>query len=113
MANVMSKAAAGMAAAGHAMKRGVSNTKQEGKVVDLQKQARKLTFEVGVLTVLHMDDGRDVSAPVGERYEAILALRDQITEAKAAEQHVTTVCPHCGEKTVAGMKYCGHCGKEL
>lgn len=58
-------------------------------------------------------NGMKRGVQVSERYDAILALRDQIAEARAAERHTQTVCPHCGEKTVAGMAYCGHCGQKL
>lgn len=112
-ASIWGKMVSGTAGAAVGMKRAGHNAKQDGKIEDARKRMRALTYEVGRLTVRAMDNGGDYTGPVSERYETIKAIREEIRALEAGKQRTKTVCPHCGESIVAGMRYCGACGKEL
>ena len=109
----MAKVGAEMAGAGTAIARTAHNTKQDGKISDLEKHMKALTYEIGRLTVLSMDNGTDVGQPVAERYAKITAAREEIRAIERSKRRTKEVCPHCGEKILAGMSYCGACGKPL
>lgn len=111
--SVWGKMISGTAGAAVGVKRAGHNAKQDGKIEDARKHVRALTYEVGRLTVRAMDNNSDVTGPVSERYEKIKAARAEIRTLEAAKRRTKTVCPHCGEKVVAGMRYCGACGEEL
>ena len=107
------KCGAGMASAANSMKRSAANTKQDGKIVDAEKTVRRMTREIGNLTVLMLDGNRTVGPDIMERYDAILAARKVIREAESEKVYDHVVCPKCGKRTSAGMRYCGVCGSLL
>ena len=109
----MAKVGAEMAGAGTAIARAAHNTKKDGKIADFEKHIRALTYEIGRLTVLAMDAGTDVGQPVAERYAKITAAREEIRAINRSKRRTKEVCPHCGQKILAGMEYCGACGKLL
>lgn len=113
MSKIMGKCGAGMASAWNGMKRTAGNTKQDGKIADAESRIAQLTSEIGNLTVIKLDAGMQPSEEVAERYNAILEARKEIEAAKAEKNIAKAVCPHCGKRTTAGMKFCGHCGQEL
>ena len=109
----MGKCIAGMASATNCMKRGAHNAQQDGKIVDLENRITALTMEIGNLTLLQLDAGLGANEPIMERYEEIRLAREAIETAEGAKQVKSVVCPHCGAKTSAGMRYCGVCGTLL
>jgi|GEM_PF-3205265 len=113
----MGKCIAGMASAAGSVKTSMSNTKQDGRIVDLERRIAALTSEIGSLTLLRLDAGDSGSdqttRPIMERYEAILEAREAITAAEGEKKLKTLVCPHCGQKTSAGFSYCGRCGRAV
>ena len=110
MSRFFGKCGAGMASAANSMKRSATNTKQDGKIAGAEKSIASLTREIGNLTVIMLDGNKTVGADIMERYKAILEARKSIKEAEAEKVYVKTVCPVCGKKTAAGMRYCGCCG---
>jgi predicted amidophosphoribosyltransferase len=48
-----------------------------------------------------------------ERYSAIQEARNEIAELEKGKDGDVSLCPKCGAKISAGMKYCGKCGAEL
>lgn len=107
------KCGAGMSATAIGMRRSAENTKQDGKIADAEKRVARLTREIGRLTVLMLDGKKTVGPDIMERYDAILEARRVIQEAESGKVYTTTVCPVCGRKTSAGMRYCGCCGSLL
>lgn len=104
------KCGAEMAAAGSSMKRSAANTRQDGKIAEAEKRIKTMTREIGNLTVLMLDGNRTVGPDIKERYLAIVEARKAIDSAEAEKIRTRLVCPVCGRKTAAGMRYCGHCG---
>ena len=113
MSRFFGKCGASMSAAAISMKRSAANTKQDGKIAGAEKSIASLTREIGNLTVIMLDGNKTVGADIMERYEAIVEARKSIEEAEAEKVYVKTVCPVCGKKTAAGMRYCGHCGAQI
>ena len=111
--NVWGKMVSGTAGAAVGVKRAAHNAKQDGKVEDARKHIAALTYEIGRLTVRGMDCGCAFEGPVAERYQKIQAEREEIRRHEAEKRRAKEVCPHCGEKVIAGMRYCGACGEEL
>ena len=85
----------------------------DGKISEQQRLIRKLTDEIGNLTVLRLDKGEEMSPEIMERYEAIKEIRKTIDELNVNKKNEFTVCPECGAKTTAEMNYCGKCGSAL
>ena len=110
MSRFFGKCGASMSAAAISMKRSAANTKQDGKIAGAEKCITTLTREIGNLAVLMLDGNKTVGPDIIERYEAIVEARKSIEEAEAEKVYAKTVCPVCGKKTAAGMRYCGHCG---
>lgn len=102
-----------MASAMDGMKRSAANTRQDGIIVDAEKAIKRMTGEIGNLTVLMLDGNRSLGPDIRERYEAILQARRIIAEAESGKTHRKQVCPVCGKRTAAVMHYCGHCGSLL
>ena len=113
MSKFFGKCGAGMSAAAISMKRSAANTKKDGKIADAEKSIATLTREIGNLTVLMLDGNKTVGPDIMERYDAILEARKAIEMAESEKVYTKTVCPVCGKKTAAGMKYCGCCGSLL
>ena len=111
--NIWGKMVSGTAGAAVGMKRAAHNAKQDGKVEDARKHISALTYEIGRLTVCGMDRGTAFEGPVAERYRKIQEAREEIRAFEAEKQRTKAVCPRCGEKVIAGMRYCGACGEEL
>ena len=92
----MGKCLAGMASAAGSVKTSMSNTKQDGRIVDLERRIAALTSEIGSLTLLRLDAGDSGSdqttRPIMERYEAILEAREAITAAEG-EKNIILVTP--------------------
>ena len=109
----MGKCLAGMASAANGMRRGAHNVRQDGKIVDLENRISTLTMEIGNLTLLQLDAGIGANEPIMERYEEIRQAREAIETAEGAKQVSKIVCPHCGARTTAGMRFCGVCGTPL
>ena len=109
----MGKCIAGMTSAAGSMKRGAHNAKQDGKIVELENHITDLTMEIGNLTLLQLDAGLGANEPIMERFEEIRLAREAIETAEGAKQIRRVICPHCGKKTTAGMRYCGACGEPL
>ena len=80
----------------------------------------KKGVEVGISTP--WEDLREAFSKMGEEIEkafsvagkemekAFRTARDKVKEATSREP---VVCPYCGEKNVAGAKFCSKCGKKL
>ena len=113
MTKLMGKCGAGMASAWNGMKRTAGNTKQDGRIVDAEKKIERLTVEIGHLTIHKLDAGMKATEDITERYNAILEARKEIKAAEGDKEHTKVVCPHCGKKFTAGMRFCGFCGKEI
>ena len=85
----------------------------DGNIVEQQKIIRKLTEEIGNLTLLKLEEGEEMSPEVMERYEVIKEAKQKIEEMKADKKTVFVECPECGAKASVNMKYCGSCGSAL
>lgn len=80
----------------------------------------KKGVEVGISTP--WEDLREAFSKMGEEIEkafsvagkemekAFRTARDKVKEATSREP---VVCPHCGEKNIAGSRFCYKCGKKL
>jgi ribosomal protein L37AE/L43A len=103
----------GVATVASTVKSGVDTCLQEGKILDKKKKIRKLTKEIGKLTVLRLDDGEGMAPEIMERYSAILEARREIEEIESGNDSSVVVCPKCGAKVADGMSFCGNCGAEI
>lgn len=104
---------AGMARFAKSMKDGVDNCKVDGKIAEQQKKIKELTREIGNLAVVRLEAGDEMCPEIMERYTAIKEAKETILTLKKEKRRTTVVCPNCGSKTSAGMKYCGVCGSGL
>lgn len=111
--NWMGKTCASMASAVNGVKNSAGNTVRDGQITDARREVDRLTREIGNLTVHKLDAGMKATDDIHERYVAILAAREKMRTAEQAKTVRWAVCPHCGEKTIAGMRFCGVCGKAL
>lgn len=111
--NFTGTASAGMAKIAKSMRDGVDNCKVDGKVAEQQKRIEVLTKEIGNLTVIRLEAGEQMSPEIMERYVALKEAKETITALEKEKKRTMIVCPACGCKTTAGMKYCGVCGTEL
>lgn len=107
------KANAGMAKFARSMRDGMDNCKVEGKISEQQKQIKKLTKEIGNLTLLRLEAGDEMSPEIMERYLAIKEAKEVIEELEKEKKITVIACPKCGAKTSADMKHCGKCGEKL
>jgi len=77
------------------------------------KEIHDLTVEIGRLTVMSLDKKKNLGPEILERYDAICAARVAIADAEKQRVNAKIVCPKCGKKTTAGMRYCGFCGAKI
>lgn len=113
MSKLIGKMSAGFGYTMRGMKSASVNCKVDGEVCEKEKEIRELTAEIGNLAVKSLDKKQNLGPEILERYDAICAARAAILEAKKNRITSKVICPHCGAKTMAGMRYCGHCGKKL
>lgn len=125
MTNVMGKCCAATASAMNGMKRSMKNCRRDGDIVDQQKRIDDLTREIGAITVVKLDQrgsaldaqgapaAKAMEEAVMERYRGILDAREAIDASEQSKELRRAVCPVCGQKTLAGMRYCGCCGAEI
>ena len=92
------------------LKNAVTNCKLDGQIADEEKNIAALTREIGTLTVHKLDDGAEMAPEIMERYAAIQTARSSIKNSSAEKKADKAVCPKCGTKTMAGMRFCGSCG---
>lgn len=104
---------AGMTSMARGMKNGADNCKLEGKVAEQEKLIKNMTKEIGTLVLIRLEAGEQMSPGIMERFEMIQNAKAEIELIKKERKVTKVVCPHCGEKTSADMKYCGHCGCSL
>jgi ribosomal protein L40E len=103
----------GVATIASTVKTGVDHCMLEGKILEQQKKIKQLTREIGNLTIFRLDEGEEMSPEIMERYSAIQEARNEIAELEKGKDGDVSLCPKCGAKISAGMKYCGKCGAEL
>lgn len=101
---------AGMSNFTKSMKNGADNYKLDGKIAEQQKKIKVLTKEIGNLVLIRLEAGDEMSPEIMERYQAILAAREEIETLEKDRKVTKIVCPNCGARTSADMKYCGKCG---
>jgi len=112
--SLMDSLNAGVNSAVKAYKNGAENYKIKAAVAEQERIIEKMTEEIGNLIVVDLDNGAELSPAVMERYEAIKAAREIISEIKVEKPEVVKkVCPSCGRKTTSDMVYCGKCGTML
>lgn len=104
---------AGVNSAMQACKNGSEKIKLRAKVTEQEKLINKMTDQIGNLILIELDNGKEFSPAIMERYEVIKAARSIIAEAKAEKPEGVKICPACGKKTVSDMEYCGYCGTRL
>lgn len=104
---------AGVNSAVKACKNGSENIKNKAKVSEQEKIIEKMTSEIGNLAVIELDNGKEFSPAIMERYNAIKTAREIIAEAKVEKTDGTKICPSCKKKTSSDMEYCGYCGTKL
>jgi len=112
--NLMDSINAGVNSAMKAAKNGTENYKAKAAIAEQERIIEKMTSEIGNLVIIDLDNGTNLSPAVMERYAAIKAARDIISEIKIEKPEVVKkVCPSCGKKSTSEMDYCGHCGTKL
>lgn len=111
--DIAGKMNAGMASIAKSMKNGVDNCKLDGQIVEQQKRIKVLTREIGNLTLVRLETGDEMCPEIMERYAAIREAKETIDNLRKEKKKSTVVCPNCGVKTSAQMKYCGMCGSSL
>lgn len=110
---IMGTLSAGLTSMKKGMQDGVDSCKLEGKIAEQQKRIKKLTKEIGNLTIVRLEAGDEMSPEIMERFQAIKEARDEIERLEKGRKIVKAVCPNCGHKTSAKMNYCGKCGAVL
>lgn len=110
---IMGTLSAGMASMKKGMQSGVDSCKLEGKIAEQQKLIKKLTKEIGNLTIVRLEAGDEMCSEIMERFQAIKEAKAEIEALEKGRKIVKIVCPSCGAKTSAKMNYCGKCGAEL
>ena len=104
---------AGMSNFTKSMKNGADNCRLDGKISEQQKKIKLLTKEIANLAILKLDAGEEMCPEIMERYIAIKESRETIATLEKERKITKVVCPSCGAKTSADMKYCGRCGAEM
>ena len=104
---------AGMTSMARGMKNGADNCKLEGKVAEQEKLIKNMTKEIGTLVLIQLEAGEQMSPGIMERFAIIQNAKAEIEQLGKERKVSKIVCPHCGEKTAVGMKYCGNCGELL
>lgn len=104
---------AGMASFTQSVKNGADNCKLDGKIAEQQRKIKELTKEIGNLAVVRLEEGDEMNPEIMERYLVIKAVKERISELEKERKVSSVVCPICGAKTSAGMKYCGKCGANM
>ncbi len=104
---------AGVNSAMKACKNGSDTVKAKAKVSEQERIIEKMTDEIGNLMVIELDNGKELSPAIMERYEAIKAARAIIAELEVEKNDGTKVCPNCGKKSIGELSYCGICGTKL
>ena len=104
---------AGMAKFTQSMKDCADNCRLDGKITEQQKKIKRLTKEIGKLTIIRLEAGDEMCPEIMERYTAIKEAQKLISEIEKEKKRTTVICPNCGVKTSADMKYCGVCGADL
>lgn len=95
------------------MKKSAENCRLEGKIAEQEKTIRALTKEITNLVLVRLEAGDEMCPEIMERYAAIREAKAAM-EALEEEKHTAkAVCPSCGAKTSAEMKYCGMCGAKM
>lgn len=111
--DIKSKMNAGVASIAKTMKSGVDNCKLDTQIAEQQKKIKVLTREIGNLALVRLEAGDEMSPEIMERFEAIKEAKETIETLRKEKKKYTVVCPSCGTKTSAQMKYCGMCGSVL
>ena len=111
--NFTGKLNAGMSNFAQSMRNGADNCKLDGKIAEQQKRIKVLTKEIGNLVLVRLEAGDEMSPEIMERYQAILAAKEEIEMLEKDRKITKVVCPGCGAKTSADMKYCGKCGSPM
>lgn len=104
---------AGVNSAVKACKNGSESIKNRVKISEQEKIIERMTNEIGNLVLIELDNGKELSPAIMERYGAIKAAREIIAETKVEKNDGAKICPSCGKKTVSDMEYCGYCGTKL
>ena len=113
MKNLAAKCRVKMNSLWNKVKSSAGNMKQEDRIAEAEKTVARMTAEIGNLAVISLDGGADLGESIGERYELIKEARAVIEAANSEKEKTAAVCPHCGKKTLPGMRYCGYCGEKL
>lgn len=112
--NLMGSFNAGVNSAMKACKNGTETYKIKAAIAEQERIIEKMTKEIGNLVIIDLDNGAMLSPAVMERYEAIKASREIISEMKLEKTEVVKkVCSSCGKKSTGDMIYCGRCGTKL
>lgn len=80
-----------------------------GKLSDADYQQTKLTLQKELAGVLAEIDR--ITLPGGGEHKAAPKAAEKSPE--VAKPVAGTVCPHCGAKFPAPLKFCGECGKAM
>lgn len=111
--NVTGKLNAGMSSIVKGMKNGANNCKLDGKIAEQQKKIKVLTKEIGNLALVRLEAGDEMCPEIMERYSAIKEAKEMISTLEQERKMAIVMCPKCGAKTSADMKYCGVCGASI
>lgn len=111
--NVTGKLNAGMSSIVKSMKNGADNCKLDGKIAEQQKKIKILTKEIGNLALVRLEAGDEMCPEIMERYSAIKEAKEMISTLEKEKKTIIVMCPNCGAKTSADMKYCGACGTSI
>ena len=95
------------------MRDGADNYKIEGKIIEQKKEIKRLTKEIGTLTILRLEAGDEMCPEIMERFDAIKAAQAEIEVLENSIKTSKLVCPRCGAKNSNRMNFCGQCGTAL
>ena len=92
---------------------GADNYKIEGKIIEQKKEIKRLTKEIGTLTILRLEAGDVMCPEIMERFDGIKAAQAEIEVLENSRKTAKLICPGCGAKNSKRMKFCGQCGTAL
>ena len=110
---IMETLNAGFESVKKGMQDGADNYKIEGKIIEQKKEIKRLTKEIGTLTILRLEAGDEMCPEIMERFDAIKAAQAEIEVLENSRKTSKLVCPGCGAKNSKRMKFCGQCGTAL
>ena len=110
---IMETLNAGFESVKKGMQDGADNYKIEGKIIEQKKEIKRLTKEIGTLTILRLEAGDEMCPEIMERFDAIKAAQAEIEVLENSRKTAKLICPGCGAKNSKRMKFCGQCGTAL